>query len=295
MPTDVKENNGFGLDLEENTERVKKFSKEQNLIEMPPSVIKRMAALGIKNNLGESFLGHSEIVCLMVSDLLDHIEKCGNHREVWKIIASTRKNVMETAGFLHDIGKTGSDEADPMPFIKFYNINFNSHPSEISLLSAFESAVMRRYISEDEKSTIIKILKNRGYNPKKLTLRDFYNLSSLFTYEILHKNHMGEEISSIASAHHLKRKIIPPGYKIESFINTGAILETTDSMAAMIRKNHPKREFTPEQRIKSIYNSFGQCDRSIRERYQDLININSECRFLINIAGKYSSGSDLHC
>ncbi|MFA6889329.1 MAG: HD domain-containing protein [Candidatus Woesearchaeota archaeon] len=249
--------------------RVNAFIMNNGLLEIPQSLIQIQSSLGIPNIFGESMLGHCETVMEMTKELLDGLET------IFKIQSSTKHNIL-IAAYLHDIGKSGPSpqiNQNPEAFIKFYNVNFLTGTQKTNFISALNEAVAIREITYDEKQYIINTLKVFGVDPERMTLRDFYNLHSLFTHDILKEAGVEEFIARTASAHHLKRGVKPNGYTVEELAENSGWIALPDEFVAMARLNNPNNGLSTNDRIRAVYESFQSAEPCIRDPYYRILEM----------------------
>jgi|GEM_PF-2375567 len=252
--------------------RVERILEEHGTLEVPAIIVDRLSALGIPNLHGESHLGHSETLTDMTEEL---IEALGRESRLRRVDPSMR-DILVTSAPLHDIGKTGpkmSINPNPVPFIKLYNVNFpEGTPQKMKFKTALIKAVAMGAITPDERFYIEKVLKEYGIDTDRIFLRTFYNLHSLFTYDILREGGMREEIAAAAAGHHLKRGVKPDGYSFRDLSETGRFLEPLDELAAMVRQNNGRTiRMSSRDRIAAVYKGFEELQRPISTHYCDLM------------------------
>lgn len=247
--------------------RVQQIIQTHGIIHVPNSVIERMSAMGIPNSHGESQLGHSDLLTCMTDEVT---EELGRWSSIRKLQGDTR-DLIVTAAFLHDIGKLGpppSVNPDPIPFIKFYNVDFPNGSQKIKLKTALAKAVAMGELTSDERLYIELTLKTYGLDPDRMFLRTFYNLHSLFTYDTLRECGIPEDIAAAASGHHLKRGIKPDHYSFADLAETGSHYEYLDELAAMVRSNNERtRHLSIRDRIKLVYGPFETLPKPISSLY----------------------------
>lgn len=268
--------------------RVEATVRSQGLLHVPKSIVERQAALGIPNNNGESFLGHSETVGIMSAELIEGLNEWSETRRV----SSDTRDLIVTAAHFHDIGKTGPSEdisPDPVPFVKFYNINFPFSAQEALFRTVLDYAVKIGGITENDKKYIKTALRNRGYDPDRMRLRTFYNLHSLDTYEILRKAGVDESIAAAASGHHLKRGVKPDGYLARELAETGRYIEPMDEWAAMTRNGNPNSGLHVKERFQAVYNPFTEMRNTVGRIYCDMIQAGIASEVLPRILERHQS------
>lgn len=251
--------------------RVQAFICKQGLLSVPNGIIERQAMLGIPNDRGESFLGHSESVGAMAGELA---EKLSRKSEAYRIRECTR-DLIATAGHLHDVGKTGpvsSINPNPVSFVNFYNVNYPFDPTSTTLREALIYAVSIGGISESDREYIRNVLKKEGRDPDRMYLRTFYNLHSLDTYAVLKEAGVDETIAAAAAGHHLKRGIKPDGYATRDLVETGRFIEPIDELLAMARLGNPKSGLPIRDRLLAVYLPFLSMDSIVGRTYSAVIS-----------------------
>ncbi|MFA7685558.1 MAG: hypothetical protein WCX95_02030 [Candidatus Gracilibacteria bacterium] len=253
--------------------RVRAIIDKHGLLPLPESVVIRLAMLGIPNDQEESFLGHCETVGIMSSKLMQGLNRTTD------IQFSTEEQVtIATGAHIHDIGKTGpAGDLNPYPwiFVKLFNINCPIGTREAHLRTLLDYGVNHGFLTKKEREYVKTVLREANLNPDTMTLRSFYDLHSLDTFDILMRAGVEESIAAIASGHHLKRDIKPNGYSIRDLVPTARIIELMDEAAAMTRKGNPKRGIPTSERISSIHDPFASMSRDhvIRDPYCEIIQV----------------------
>lgn len=250
--------------------RVEATIRTQGLLRIPRSVIERQAMLGIPNANGESFLGHSEAVGEMTSELMEGLDRWSETRR----ISSGTGDLIRTAANIHDVGKTGPSanvNPNPIPFVKFYNVNFPFGTQQALLRTALDYAVKIGKMTEADKEYIKEVLRKKGYDPDRIYLRTFYNLHSLDTYDVLKEAGVDETLAAAASGHHLKRGVKPDGYSFRELAETGRYIEPMDEWAAMTRTGNLKKGLSTRERLQAVYIPFTTMRNSVGRIYCDTI------------------------
>jgi len=263
--------------------------QNHGLLHLPPPIVERLAALGIQNAQGESHLGHSETLTAMTDEL---IEGLGRFSSLRRIQSGTR-DLIVTAAAVHDIGKTGppmSINPDPIPFVKFYNVDFPNGAQKMMLRTALHLAIQMGGITTEERNYIEKVLRAYGLAPDRMYLRTFYNLHSLFTYDILREGGTTEDIAAAASGHHLKRGVKPDSYSFGDLAETGRYIEPLDELAAMVRKNNLRtRNLSTRDRIQAVYLPFETLPKPISSAYCGTLNVAIASGVLPDIVERHPS------
>lgn len=254
---------------------------------LPDEVINTLTLLGIpKQTTGESFLGHSEMLTDMVADLFTELSKYAPEL----IAGITRERILK-ATLTHDVGKTGppkSKNKNPKAFVHFYNTNFpEKMDKRMSFQEALTQAIKLGSITPAERQDIETTLTNCGFDPRTMTLRNFYNLHSIFTYRILKEAGIDEDIAAMAAGHHLKREVVPDGHMIEDLAQTGRILEPLDELAAMLRSDNPKHTCPVAKLLWLVYRHFAENHSPASEPYCRLILTATRHGILQRILAKY--------
>lgn len=182
------------------SKRIRNELLELGVEECPEEIIERLLIIEKRSK----FNNDSRMICEGFRNVLGAIESSSDSRHL------TSKQIQEgeLAAFLHDIGKSGSSEADfsgQTAVIKLFSAEFSFPVDPHKTVS---EATKERFPHEYDE--MIRNLGQSGVN-EEMTLRQFYDRHAQWTHDILEKfpKISSKRVRIIAASHHIDRHINP--------------------------------------------------------------------------------------
>lgn len=177
------------------SEMIRNELRQFGIESVPEEIVSRLAL--IEEN--SEFNNDSRMIREGFKNVWQELEKEG-------FAAAANQEEGELAAFVHDIGKSGSAEADragQLAVIRLFALENLSDPN----IKVGE--VVRKYFSP-ESGSVLEDLAKSGVNTE-MTMREFYDQHGQWTYDILEKypEAFTARVRTIAASHHLDRGINP--------------------------------------------------------------------------------------
>jgi len=253
------------LEYEPNQDFIQRQFAELGIdIKEYPQILERLTEL---NERKESHFYDAVKMTEIIDLLWDKIESKNISKEKMKICA-----------LLHDIGKSGPEEASPS-VRKIIEKLFEHKTFRDSRDKSIREALEEEKI--EDKESVLKLLKELKIDIDKEKMIDFWHRHADWTYEILKNNQKGEideEVVIIASSHHILDGKNPANLPAEEIPDDAKTLEIMDKyqILTLIDKYQAYRgrsAYSHEEAIKALENTIKKSSlkEEIKNKYLRII------------------------
>lgn len=169
-----------------------------------------------------------------------------------------RLNELRAESLLHDIGKTGPEEAteaERRAFVELFNFEFKEEiydgisRHDLPLAKAVEIKVKEGAFSPERSQEVLRLIisaadRQGSKRPEtritaETKMRDVWGAHTYWTYDILKKSNLPSPMITVIASHHLLEKRNPAGIDINEVGAEIAFLELADKYQAARVRNLP--------------------------------------------------------